>query len=211
MQAKKLTGKRVAIVATEGFEQVELTEPLEALRDAGADVDIVSPEAGKIRGFNHFEKGKKIRVDRDIEDVNSDEYDALMIPGGAWNPDQLRVNEDVLRFVRGFFESGKPVGAICHGPWVLINAGVVAGRRLTSWPTIRADLEHAGAHWVDDEVVVDHGLVTSRSPADLDAFCEKLVEEISEGYHPGQEQAAARSEVEAVIRSDVTDIVINPS
>jgi protease I len=199
MQRNKLLGKKVAIIATDGFEQSELFEPLEALREAGADVHVISPEAGKIRGFHHLEKGKKIRVDRDIEDVKHEDYDALLIPGGMWSPDQLRVNEDVLRFTRGFFTAGKPVGAICHGPWVLINAGLVHGRTLTSWPSIRRDLEHAGAHWVDEEVVVDRGLVTSRGPVDLDAFCEKLIEEIREGRHSAQQEAASHSELAGVL------------
>jgi protease I len=186
-----LNGKHVAIVATHGFEEAELTEPLKALRAAGAEVDVVSPASGAIQGFKHFERGVQVPVDMSIEDADARDYDALVIPGGLANPDQLRVNDSVLDFVRGFFSAGKPVGAICHGPWVLVNADVVQGRRMTSVPTIRRDLENAGVDWVDADVVVDKGLVTSRTPTDLKAFCAKLVEEFAEGRHAGQKRSAA--------------------
>jgi protease I len=186
-----LNGRHVAIIATHGFEETELTEPLKALRAAGAEVDVVSPESGAIQGFRHFERGVQVPVDMSIDDADAKDYDALVIPGGLANPDQLRINDSVLDFVRGFIGAGKPVGAICHGPWVLVNADVVEGRRMTSVPTIRKDLENAGADWVDEEVVVDTGLVTSRTPKDLRAFCAKLVEEFAEGRHAGQKRSAA--------------------
>jgi len=186
-----LTGKRVAILATDGFEQSELLEPLRALREHGADVDVVSPKGGQVQGFEHFDKGESVPVDVELAQADPGRYDALVIPGGLFNPDSLRVDEQALAFVRGFFEAGKPVAAICHGPWVLANAGVVEGRTLTSVPNIRRDLENAGARWVDEEVVVDQGLVTSRTPKDLPAFCAKLVEEIDEGRHAGQKRSVA--------------------
>jgi protease I len=191
VMSTQLNGKRVAIVATNGFEETELTEPLKALRAAGAEVDVVSPESGAIQGFKHFERGVQVPVDMSIDAVDAKRYDALVIPGGLFNPDQLRVNDMVLDFVRGFFSAGKPVGAICHGPWVLVNAEVVQGRRMTSVPTIRKDLENAGVDWVDEEVVVDNGLVTSRTPKDLKAFCAKLIEEFGEGKHAEQKRSAA--------------------
>lgn len=181
-----LSGKRVAILATDGFEQSELLEPLRALRKHRAEVDVVSPAAGKVQGFEHFEKGEQVDVDVALSDADVARYDALVIPGGLFNPDALRIDPAALAFTRGFFEAGKPVAAICHGPWVLANANVLDGRTVTSVPNIRVDLEHAGARWVDDEVVVDQGLVTSRTPEDLPAFCAKLVEEIAEGRHRGQ-------------------------
>jgi protease I len=189
--SKQLNDKRVAIVATHGFEQAELTEPLQALRDAGAAVDVVSSEPDSIQGFRHFDKGEQVQVDAAVAEADAADYDALVIPGGLFNPDQLRVDDQVLGFVRAFFDAGKPVAAICHGPWVLVNAGVVKGRRMTSVSTIRKDLENAGAQWVEEEVVVDNGLVTSRTPKDLAAFCAKLVEEIGEGRHTGQKRSAA--------------------
>lgn len=179
----KLAGKRVAILAADGFERAELTDPLKALRGAGAGVDIVSLKPGEIRAFNHHEPADSIAVDRTVAEAAAQDYDALVIPGGLFNPDALRVDEDALRFVCGFFDAGKPVGAICHGPWVLINAGVVEGRTLTGVGNIRRDLENAGARVVDREVVVEDGLVTSRTPKDLPAFCAKLIEEIGEGRH----------------------------
>lgn len=186
-----LTGKRVAILATHGFEQSELTDPMRALREEGADVDVVSPEDGPIQGFKHFDKGVEVAVDTILHDADAKDYDALVIPGGLFNPDALRVDDDALAFTRAFFASGKPVAAICHGPWVLANAGVLQGRSVTSVPNIRKDLENAGASWSDDEVVVDQGLVTSRTPKDLPAFCAKLIEEIAEGEHRGQQRSAA--------------------
>ncbi len=191
--AGRLEGKKIAILATDGFEEVELTKPLEALRNAGAQVEIVSPKGGEIQAFDHLTPSRKIHVDRVLNEVEAGGYDALMLPGGANNPDQLRANDEALGFVRSFAEAGKPIGAICHAPWILINAGLAKGRTLTSWPTIRLDLKNAGANVVDQEVVVDNGLVTSRGPKDLPVFCEKLVEEFAEGRHEGQMKAARDS------------------
>jgi len=187
--AEELKGKRVAFLFTEGAEQAEVEKPLEAVRNAGAEVDIVSLETGEIEMWQHFDKGDKITADRAVSDVSSSDYDGLVLPGGVANPDQLRVDEDAVKFVRGFFEQGKPVGVICHGPWLLAEADVVRGRKVTSWPSLQTDLRNAGAEWVDQEVVVDSGLVTSRKPDDLPAFCAKLVEELAEGRH--EEQKAA--------------------
>lgn len=178
-----LSGKRVAILVADGFEQSELLEPLRVLRKHQAEVDIVSPADGKVQGFEHFDKGQQVEVDVPLAEADAADYDALVVPGGLFNPDALRVEQPALAFTRAFFDAGKPVAAICHGPWVLANAGVLEGRTLTSVPNIRKDLENAGARWVDDEVVVDNGLVTSRTPEDLPAFCAKLVEEIAEGRH----------------------------
>jgi len=186
----KLTGKRVAILASHGFEESELQEPLRVLRENGADVDVVSPETGTIQGMRHLDKGQSVPVDQSVVDADASDYDALVIPGGLFNPDALRADEQAIRFTRAFFEAGKPVGAICHGPWVLVNADVVDKRDLTSVPNIQRDLENAGARWMDREVVVDRGLVTSRTPDDLPAFCAKLVEEIAEGRHAGQAHPA---------------------
>ncbi|ADV27207.1 intracellular protease, PfpI family [Pseudoxanthomonas suwonensis 11-1] len=186
----KLSGKRVAILASNGFEESELLEPLRALRESGAEVDVVSPEKGSIQGMRHFDKGEKVDVDQALADADASDYDALVIPGGLFNPDALRADDNAVRFTRAFFQAGKPVGAICHGPWVLVNADVVGKRELTSVQNIQRDLENAGARWVDREVVVDQGLVTSRTPDDLPAFCSKLVEEIAEGRHKGQERSA---------------------
>ncbi|TYT26238.1 type 1 glutamine amidotransferase [Luteimonas viscosa] len=186
-----LTGKRVAILAADGFEQSELLEPMRALKEHDATVDVVSPEAGKVQGFKHFEKGEQVAVDVKLSDAEAGRYDALVIPGGLFNPDTLRIDEKALAFTREFFKAGKPVAAICHGPWVLANAGVLEGRTVTSVPNIRKDLENAGAKWTDEEVVVDQGLVTSRTPDDLPAFCAKLIEEIDEGKHRGQQRSAA--------------------
>ena len=177
-----LEGTKVALVATNGFEDSELTKPLEALREHGADVTIIAPESGTITG----KQGTEIEVDSSIVDVDAAEFDALLLPGGVQNPDLLRVDESVVDFVREFFEGGKPVAAICHAPWLLIEAGVVSGRKLTSWPSLKTDLKNAGATWVDEEVVVDQGLVTSRKPDDLPAFCDKMLEEFGEGKHEGQ-------------------------
>jgi protease I len=181
--AGELSGKRVAVLATDGFEQAELLKPREALKDAGARVDVVSPKAGKIKGWNEKEWGEEVAVDVVLDSANAADYDALVLPGGVMNPDKLRRNEKVLKFVKAFFDAGKPVGAICHGPWTLIDAGVVSGRKMTSYESIQTDLKNAGVQWVDEEVVVDNGLVTSRKPADLPAFNRKLVEEIREGVH----------------------------
>lgn len=182
----KLDGKRVAILATDGFEQAELFESKKALENAGAKVEIVSLKMGEIKGWDENDWGKTIAVDRLVEDANAAEYNALMLPGGVMNPDKLRTHQSVQTFVTGFFERGLPVGAICHAPWTLINAQVVDGRTLTSYHTLEMDLKNAGANWVDEEVVCDNGLVTSRQPSDLPAFCQKLIEEIAEGYHENQ-------------------------
>ena len=182
----KLNGKRVAILAAEGYEQSELLQPLRALKDAGATVHIISLKPGVIRGWTEGDWGDTVNVDFTVDEANAAEYDALMLPGGVMNPDKLRVNQNALMFVTGFFERGLPVGAICHAPWTLIDADLVDGRKLTSYASIRRDLENAGAIWVDEEVVCDKGFVTSRQPDDLPAFCEKLIEEIAEGYHEGQ-------------------------
>jgi protease I len=181
--SQNLAGKKVAILVANGFEQVELTEPKRALEEAGATVSIVSPESGKVKGWKSTDWGDELTVDVPLEQVQADDFDALVLPGGVMNPDKLRRNEWALRFVRAFFETGKPVAAICHGPWTLIDAGIVEGRTMTSYPSIQTDLKNAGAHWVDKEVVVDNGLVTSRSPDDLPAFNRKIVEEIAEGVH----------------------------
>lgn len=182
--AKKLEGKRVAILVENGFEQVELTSPKQALEDAGARADVVSPVDGQVRGWEHTDWGDEFTVDVRLEDANPDDYDSLVLPGGVMNPDKLRVNETALRFVRHFFEAGKPVASICHGPWTLIDAGVIDGRQMTSYHTIRKDLENAGARWVDKDVAVDRGLVTSRNPDDLPAFNGKIVELFAEALQP---------------------------
>jgi protease I len=181
--ASELNGKTVAILATNGFEQSELVEPRDALRAAGATTHIVSPESGTIKGWKKKDWGDTVEVDRTLAQADVDDYDALVIPGGQINPDLLRADDDAVRFVRAFFDAGKPIGAICHGPWLLVEAGFARGLRLTSYPSIRTDMVNAGARWVDEEVVVDHGVVTSRRPADLPAFNAKLIEEVGEGRH----------------------------
>jgi protease I len=186
--ADKLQGKRVAFLATDMVEQVELTEPWKAVEDAGATPELVSLKEGEIQGFNHYDKADTFKVDRTVEEASADDYDALVIPGGVGNPDTMRMDENAVEFTRQFFEQGKPVGVICHGPWMLVEAGVVRGRKVTSWPSLRTDIRNAGGDWVDQEVVVEQGLVTSRKPADLPAFNEKIVEEFAEGRH--EEQAA---------------------
>ncbi|MGG6239777.1 type 1 glutamine amidotransferase domain-containing protein [Nodosilinea sp. AN01ver1] len=184
--AQELKNRKVAILATDGFEQVELTEPKQALEKAGAQVHVVAPHGDSIQGWNHHDKGDKVAVDRTLDQVKPSDYDALVLPGGVLNPDQLRTNEQAVQFVRAFFADSKPVGAICHGPWTLVEAGVVKGRKVTSWPSLKTDLSNAGANWVDQEVVVDQGLVTSRNPGDIPAFNSKIVEEFCEGKHPAQ-------------------------
>jgi len=179
--ANTLEGKCVAFLFTEGVEQVELTEPIEAARKAGADVELISLEEGAVQMFNHLDPGDTIEADRAVADADPSDYDGLVLPGGVANPDALRVDEDAVRFVRGFFEQDKPVAVICHGPWTLIEADVVRGRTLTSWPSLKTDLRNAGAIWVDAEVHVDNGLITSRKPEDLPVFCTKLVEAMAEG------------------------------
>lgn len=184
----QLQGKRIAfLTANEGVEQVELAEPLEAVREAGAEADLLAPEAGEVQAFNHLDKADTFQA-ASVGEADAAEYDGLVLPGGVANPDQLRTEPDALEFVRAFFEAGKPVGVICHGPWTLIDAGVVEGRTLTSWPSLRTDLRNAGAEWVDEEVHVDDGLVSSRKPDDLPAFKSKLIEELAEGVHEGQRE-----------------------
>lgn len=187
---ERLEGKRVAILATDGFEQSELLEPRRALEAAGARTDIVSPVRDSIRGWRHKDWGSPVDVDVHLEGADPGDYDALVLPGGALNPDKLRVNDRAVEFVRSFVQAGKPIAAICHGPWTLINAEAVRGRKLTSWPSLRKDLENAGAEWIDAEVVVDRGLVTSRNPDDLPAFNQKMIEEIAEGHHERHTSAA---------------------
>ncbi len=189
--ANELAGKRVAfVVAPEGVEQAELTRPWEAVREAGGRPELLSTSPGRVQGFEHLDRGDRFPVDRVLKDAAVDDYDALVLPGGVANPDFLRTVPDAVRFVGGFFSARKPVAAICHAAWTLIEADVVRGRRLTSWPSLRTDLRNAGAEWVDEEVVVDSGLVTSRKPADLPAFCGKLVEEFAEGLHRAQARSA---------------------
>jgi len=180
-----LNNKRVAILAADGFEQVELQEPLNALKQAGAEVSIVSPKKGSILGMNHLEKGDEFDVDISLDIANAEDFDALLIPGGLVNPDTLRSDVQAVDFVRNFADAGKPIAAICHAPWVLIEAGIIEGRTLTSWPAIKSDIRNAGGEWIDSEVVVDQGLVTSRKPDDLKAFNAKVIEEIAEGIHSG--------------------------
>jgi len=189
-----LKGKSVAVLVAHGFEQAELTEPVNALRAAGAKVAIVSPEERAVRGWDSSDWGIEVAVDVRLGDARAADFDALVLPGGVMNPDKLRCNPTALQFVREFFESGKPTAAICHGPWTLIDAGVAAGRTMTSYSSIKTDLVNAGVHWVDEEVVVDDGLVTSRKPADLPAFNRKLIEEVAEGRHPPSKPARARSD-----------------
>ncbi len=178
-----LQGKRIAILATNGYEQSELTEPLKRLRDADADVQIVSLEKGDIRGESSGQWADTVTVDKTVDEVSADDFDTLVIPGGLYNPDTLRGNRKAVSFVRSMFDAKKPIAAICHGPWLLIEAGIVRGRKLTSYPSIRTDITNAGGLWVDEPVVVHQGLVTSRSPEDLDAFCAKIIEETREGRH----------------------------
>jgi protease I len=187
----KLNGKKIAFLAADGVEQIELTSPWEAVEKEGAQPELVSLESGEIQAFEHLDHGKKFTVDRAVADADAGDYDALVLPGGVANPDFLRVDEDAVAFVRAFFEAGKPVGAICHAPWTLIDAGVVDGMTLTSWPSLRTDLRNAGANWVDEEVHVDRGLTTSRRPDDLPAFNSKIVEEFCEGRHEKLADATA--------------------
>ncbi len=192
--ADKLQGKRVAFLATDMVEQVELTEPWQAVKDEGTAVELISLEDGQIQGFNHYDKADEFKVDRTVEEARADDYDALVIPGGVGNPDTMRTDENAVQLVRDFFEQGKPVGVICHGPWMLVEAGVVRGRKVTSWPSLQTDIRNAGGNWVDEEVVVDQGLVTSRKPDDLPAFNKKIIEEFAEGRH---EQQAAKTQADA--------------
>lgn len=190
--ADKLAGKKVAILAADGFEEVELTKPRKALDDAGAKTSVVSLKSGQIQGMNHADKGATVAVDVTLADARPAEFDALLIPGGLMNPDTLRSSDAALEFVRHFFRQGKPVAAICHAAWVLIDAEVVSGRTITSWPAIKTDVRNAGATWVDQDVVVDNGLVTSRKPDDIPAFTEKMIEEFAEGRHRAPPAAPAQ-------------------
>ncbi len=189
----ELKGKHVAFLFTEGVEQVELVKPLEALVQAGADTTLVSLQTGDVQMFNHLDKGETIEAQVAVRDAEASGFDALVLPGGVANPDALRGDPDAVQFVHGFFEQHKPVGVICHGPWTLIEADVVRGRTLTSWPSLQTDLRNAGAEWVDEEVHVDNGLVSSRKPDDLPAFIAKVIEEIDEGQHEGQTAAGQES------------------
>lgn len=190
--AQRLAGKKVAVLATDGFEQSELVEPVQALKNAGATVEVVSPKTGEIQGMKHKEKGDKVRVDKALASAVAKDYDALVLPGGVANPDSLRLEQRAIEFIASFVADDKPIAAICHGPWTLIDAGGVEGRTMTSWPSLRMDLTNAGANWVDREVVVDRGLVTSRKPADLPVFNAKMIEEIAKGRHTGRRAKAQR-------------------
>ncbi len=181
--SEQLKGKRIAILAEQGFEQSELMEPRKALLDAGANVEVVSPHPGKIRGWNHTDWGGEIAVDRPLDSARAADYDALMLPGGVMNPDRLRMNPKAVQFVREFFDAAKPIAAICHGPWMLVEAGIARGYRVTSWPSVKTDLKNAGATWTDQECVVDRGVVTSRNPDDIPAFNRHMIEEFAEGMH----------------------------
>ena len=203
MARNDLSGKRVAILATDGVEQVELTEPRKALDDAGATTVVVSPKEGKIKGWQHDHWGDEIPVDKALSDASADDFDALMLPGGVMNPDRLRMDKQAVQFVKAFFKAGKPVAAICHGPWLLVEADAVRNRAVTSWPSLQTDIRNAGGDWVDREVVTDMGLVTSRKPDDIPAFNRKMIEEFGEGIHT-QARAGARASVgqrEGEIRS----------
>ena len=184
----KLQNKKVAILVADGFEQIELAEPKGALEAAGAVTKIIAPATGKVQGWKHDDKGDAFNVDLKLGDADASDFDALLLPGGVKNPDKLRTLPEAVQFVKEFFDNGKPVAAICHGPWLLIEADVVEGRQITSWPSLKTDLTNAGADWVDREVVVDSGLVTSRKPDDIPAFNQKMIEEFAEGRH--REQAA---------------------
>jgi protease I len=181
--SSELRGKRIAALVENGFEQAELLEPRKALQDAGATVDVVSPQPAKVKGWNHTDWGDTVKVDRTLDSVLDDDYDALLLPGGVMNPDTLRMNAKAVQFVKAFVDSGRPIASICHGPWTLIEAGAVKGRKMTSWPSLKTDLRNAGANWVDQEVVVDNGIVTSRKPDDIPAFNKKMIEEFAEGRH----------------------------
>jgi protease I len=189
--AQELNQKRIAILVTDGFEQVEMTEPKKAFEAAGAQTHVISPKPDRVQGWNHFDKGDFFTVDIPLDQANPSDYDALVLPGGVANPDQLRTSEKAIQFIQAFFEAGKPIAAICHGPWTLIEANAVRGRTLTSWPSLKTDLQNAGATWVDQEVVVDNGLITSRNPQDIPAFNRKAIEEFAEGRHQEQRLSAS--------------------
>lgn len=192
--AQDLTGKKVAILVADGFEQVEMTEPRKALDQAGAQTILISPNEGKVKAWQHTDWGDEFSVDMPLQRADADDFDALMLPGGVINPDKLRIQPQAVEFVREFFEAGKPVAAICHGPWTLIEANVLHGRTITSYPSLKTDLENAGAHWVDEESVTDQGLVTSRNPDDIPAFNRAMLEEFAEGIHQGQRRAAMQQQ-----------------
>ncbi|HEY7398086.1 MAG TPA: type 1 glutamine amidotransferase domain-containing protein [Gaiellaceae bacterium] len=193
MADTKLKGKRIAIIAADMVEQVELVEPRKALEAAGAETELISMKPGMIQGFDHFDKADTHKVDKTVEEADASDYDGLLIPGGVGNPDLMRGDENMVAFTHAFFEQGKPVAAICHGPWMLVEAGVVRGHKLTSWPTLQTDIRNAGGEWVDEKVVADGGLVTSRKPDDIPAFNAKMIEEFAEGIHAQQrEKAGAR-------------------
>jgi protease I len=191
--ANELRGKKIAFLATDGVEQIELVEPWKAVEAAGGEPELLSIQPGKIQGFEHLDKGEEFSVDKHVSQGDPDDYDGLVLPGGVANADFLRMDEDAVRFVKNFFETGKPVGVICHGPWTLVDAGVLKGRKLTSWPSLQTDITNAGGKWVDEEVVVDAGLVSSRKPDDLPAFCAKIVEEFGEGVHEEQAEKTAQA------------------
>jgi protease I len=191
MAKETLAGKRIAIIATDMVEQVELIEPRKALEAAGATTELISMTPGEIQGFNHYDKADKHKVDRTAEEVDAADYDGLLIPGGVGNPDTMRTDENLVQFTRDFLQQGKPVAAICHGPWMLVEAGVVRDRTVTSWPSLQTDIRNAGGNWVDQDVVVDQGLVTSRKPDDIPAFNAKMIEEFAEGKHAEQKAKAA--------------------
>src|SRR5438045_2059895 len=197
MATNNLNGKRVAILATDGVEQVELTEPRKALDAAGAKTVVVSVKPGKIKGWQHDRWGDEIPVDLTVDGASADTFDALLLPGGVMNPDKLRTDKQAVQFVKSFFDAGKPVAAICHAPWMLVEADVVRGRSVTSWPSLQTDLRNAGADWTDKEVVTDEGLVTSRKPDDIPASNKKMIEEFAEGRHAGQKEAARASHLDA--------------
>ncbi len=205
--AHNLSGKRIAILATTGVEQVELTEPREAVENAGAETELISLKTGEVQAHQHLEKGDTFEADRAVADSSASDYDGLILPGGVANPDFLRQDEAAVGFVRAFVETGKPVGVICHGPWTLVEADVVRGKTITSYPSVATDLRNAGANWVDQEVCVDRGLVSSRRPDDLPAFCDKIVEEFAEGRHEElAAQTAAADESEAKREFAATDV-----
>src|SRR5436309_4993541 len=189
--AKKLDGKKIAFLFADGVEQVELEEPLKAVKDEGADVDLISLEEGEVQAFEHLDHGKKIKVDKAVSDADASDYDGLVVPGGVANPDVLRADDDAVSFVRSFFEAGKPAGVICHGPWILVESGVVKGMKVTSWPSLQTDIRNAGGNWVDEEVVTDRGIVTSRKPDDIRAFNKKMIEEFAEGERASRERDVA--------------------
>jgi protease I len=191
IMAAGLNGKRVAVLVTDGFEQVEMTEPRKALDQAGAKTTLISLEGGKVQGFNHDQAGDKFPVEKTIDSVSAKDYDALLLPGGVANPDKLRTNKQAVAFVKAFADAGKPIAAICHGPWTLIEAGVVKGKTLTSWPSLKTDIQNAGGTWVDEEVHNHHGLITSRKPDDIPAFNRKMIEEFAEGKHAPEFTAGA--------------------